>query len=99
MPLQWQFFGGPEEDKVYILKLPVLYIIVDTKFHDKLCGRVTSQEKMNHLCSYFNVERDDTDNPYCEFEYTKIKNKNYVNWKGDHDRLKEELAMYLISNA
>ena len=96
--LQWKFFGGPEEDKVYILKLPVLFVIGDTEGHDKLCGRMTSRGKITHLCRYCNVERDDTDNPFCEFEYTKMRHVKDLIQKGDHDRLKGELSMYLIKN-
>jgi Plavaka transposase len=98
-PLQWQFFGGPEEDKVYTLKLPVMYIIGDTEGHDRLCGRMTSRNTITHLCRYCNVSRDDTDDPYCEFQYTKMRHVKNLIQKGDADILKEELSMYLIKNA
>jgi hypothetical protein len=97
--LKWKFFGGPEEDKVYILKLPVLFIIGDTEGHDKLCGRMTSRGKIEHLCRYCNVERDETDNPFCEFQYTKMRHVKDLIQKGDCDKLKKDLSMYLIKNA
>lgn len=71
-PPEWQFFGHQDEEQVYILRLPVLFIIGDTEGHDKLCGRMTSRGTITHLCRYCNVCREDTDDPYSQWEYTKM---------------------------
>lgn len=98
-PLQWQFFGQEDEETIYILHCPVLFIIGDTEGHDRLCGRMTSRGTISHLCRYCDVCREDTDNPYCTYRYTKMKMVQSLYRRGDECRLKEELSMYLISNA
>ena len=45
------------------------------------------------------MERDETDNPFCEFQYTKMRHVKDLIQKGDCDKLKKDLSMYLIKNA
>jgi hypothetical protein len=98
-PPQWQFFGQPDEDQVYLLRLPVLFIIGDTEGHDKLCGRMTSRGIIKHLCRYCNITRENTDDPYCTSECTKMKTVESMYKRGDIQEIKENMSMHLISNA
>jgi len=53
-PILWKFDG-----KIKAMKVPTLFVMGDTEGHDKLCGHMASRGKIEYLCRYCNIHRDD----------------------------------------
>ena len=58
-PILWRFDG-----KVKAIRVPTLFVMGDTEGHDKLCGRMASRGKIEYLCRYCNIHREDIDDPF-----------------------------------
>ena len=81
--------------QIMIMKLPSLSIIGDTEGQDKLCGRMDCHHNLKHLCRYFDRIRDDTDNPFVKYKFTKMIDVIKLISKDNEDALKD-MAMFSV---
>ena len=91
-------FGVNGETKMMILKMPTLFIIGDTEGHDKLCGRMACRHNIQHLCRYCNTDRDDTDNPFVKYNFTKMNDVKKLILNENENALKS-MSMFCVKNA
>ena len=64
-----------------ILKMSTLFIIGDTEGHEKLFGRMAFRHNIHYLCRYCDTGRDDTDNPFVKYNFTKMNDVKKTNIK------------------
>jgi hypothetical protein len=96
-PIQWKF-SHEKDDRVYILKVPCLFIIGDTENHDKLCGRMQGRSHIQYLCRYCNIHRDDIDNPFETSKHTNMSDVQNLISKKKKDKL-ASMSMFCVTNA
>ena len=79
-----------------IMKLPTLFIIGDTEGHDNLCGRMVCRHNIKHLCRYCDTTKDETDNPFVKYKFTKMNDVKKLISKNNEDSLKD-MSMFFCN--
>ena len=68
--MKWVFvIDGCEIQKLYSIVLPILVIMGDMPFLNKVVG-MRGNLQGNRVCRMCNIDRDHLDNPYCSFVET-----------------------------